>query len=341
MRLLMLSYGFFLNCSFLYSQNVTPDFIHAAIVNSREKLVSGEFFISGARTSPGSKADVKIQIYSAFDHSSNQLRFDQQEGATLLPLAELDVRNSKQDGGKCVIQPDRTLVWVNGSPAVVIHPGGHKITPQIKPFDVRNVGLLTNHGYSQWCSHTDLLKYIKQLWLTNNCKVSMLSRGVYQATDVHEGTTSKLVVTEEHGYLPVSFELSYGKVTDTSTVIWKKISDIWVPSKVISTIKFNDTRYGIEYDFNWLKVNESINSQLFMTRGMELPYGSGIISSNGKKSVQLGKIGDMTPSPKLAVLEPLPSPWWRSKTMITVVAAIAVITLIFAYWRFRLRRAAT
>jgi hypothetical protein len=130
-------------------------------------------------------------------------------------------------------------------------------------------------------------------------------------------------------------------LVETAEIDWIQINNIWVP-KTFSW-SFDAQSYKSEYKLNyeWISVNKPVNVEIFMTRGMELPTGTSIVGIDNQKTIQLGKIGDMTPNPRLARMEPeVPRPWWRTASGLgTLASGLAVVLLLVGYWRIRRRRA--
>jgi hypothetical protein len=171
---------FFLSTIFsisLFSEEYKSDFIIASIIDSRQKLISGEYTCSGSSTSNNRETGTStndIEIYSAFDFSTGKLRFDRQEGNNLIKGRNPKKLDSQQVGGKCAIHPDKVLVWINGDSATAIYPTNHKISGLVRPMDIRIVGLALHLNYYDYSPFDKSLDRLKNVYFGQTASVRRL-----------------------------------------------------------------------------------------------------------------------------------------------------------------------
>jgi hypothetical protein len=217
---------------------------------------------------------------------------------------------------------------------------------QIRPFDVRTVGLATYITYEHGSSFTEVIEDFQECMSRVKATVTRRDRQVVRIEWPSDGDTVSLDFDEAIGYLPVRLEFRSPdmkggfRTTELSTVEWKQVNKVWVPDHVtVSTGAKPGRVFSCDLRFEWEKVNQPVSPELFMTRGLELPDGALIARFDVKKTTQLGAVGDMTPNPKLAALEPPTPPWWWGwKGVTAVVAGVVAVAGSLVMFRRLSRR---
>ncbi len=305
----------------------TPEFVLAGFKDSRERLRTGEFRCTGTVIDDDptfGRLEGAVEIYGAFDFDAAKYRFDRTEDERQ-PKPGQKYFRGRDDwqvgkiGGKFVKTTERSIVWLNGEEAVVIRAAEPASRPprQVRPFDIRLVGIIGSVDIDQFLRMPEALGYLqKQFAATATVKVTRPSAD-YVRVELSDAAPAieQIDFDEKIGYLPVrqeQHEPKYG-VTSRAITEWERVAGVGVPKKWQLTTGAKPGRVrSFDLNFTWVKVNEPIAPETFMTRGMGAPEGADIVSVEMGKNLSLGKIGDLEPHPDLLEIEP-PAPksvWW-------------------------------
>jgi hypothetical protein len=273
-----------------------------------------------------------VELFAAFDHDADKLRFDRTE--VVWPAHAGEDPTRAPNGmplltGKWIKTPERSVVWrsikaKHSRSTVVVYPASVKPPSDVNPFDIRIVGICNVMGYLK---NTQMPKIVDGYTKSaSNGKVSRVDGTTVRLEWKDEFLRTIIDFDEKMGYLPTRYEERWlrhppGESNDpieTSTVRWTRVNGIWVP---VHLLQVSGTKPGPvdSYDltFEWESVNKPVPAELFMTRGMGLPDGTLIAADAGEPKggpmASLGKVGDLEPDPRLVDLEAdaaTPTPWW-------------------------------
>jgi hypothetical protein len=104
----------------------------------RDRLATGSFNAAGkivTESDARGRRETKIDLYHAFDFKKHLSRFDYFESTS-------EGEEPKQRGGRLIITPDgRMFQNVNNPKKVHIHSPSSNYPPEVRPFDVRVLGI--------------------------------------------------------------------------------------------------------------------------------------------------------------------------------------------------------
>ena len=328
----------------------------AWLQNSREKLRSGEFVAEGRYANFRENLSGPAKTYCAFDIDKKLWRFDQ-----ICPAIVFTHRRGKQPegfeikndaGGKLVLMPDRMIYWENGSRLVSIDNPKFAIPHWIQPWDVRSIGMLTIIGYMQAVKFDKVYSaFAKRDVNAKSSRMTRLNKNILRWEMIEKTNHVIVDFDESKGYVPIRYwagDSPDRRAPNTMPQHWSEVEyeqhgEIWLPKRFwISPYGKPGSDYGYEFTLTWSKVNEPIEPEKFMTRGMAIDEGTNILARAADgATLQLGKIGDLDPHPKLLKLEPQPPPepwaWW----VWTLIGVGVVGVLAIGIWvgRSQQRRA--
>jgi len=245
-----------------------------------------------------------------------------------------------------------------GEGGVLVRPVDSRPS-HLDPFDARLVGAISYISYFQPLTRFEESVEMMSLRLAEASVV--VSRPV--AGTVRLGWTKDKYTTlkdydEAKGYLPIRGELSEAsgsgggmKVFQWWDTTWIKVDGFWVPDTAVACLGDREkpqSRY--EMKFAWRSVNRPIPVETFTVRGLGIPDKIliGDARSGTGRAIGLGSVGDVTPDPRLAALDPvLDPPWWRGwrgvAAVVGALAGVVVGALVarLAWSRLRRGRAAS
>lgn len=343
----------------LCADEPSPEFVLAGYRDSCEKIRNGEFRVEGILVNDREdfgRLEGPVTIYSAFDFEANKIRFDRtgpirELKANKAYIAGKDDWKLGTEGGKYVWMPERSISFWNNDDAVVIRHGDH--TPHwAHAWDVRTVGLMTTNDYAKFPHYPMTIDNIQARVDWSKAKVTRQEPGIVRLEFPGTYTRTVLDFDEDKGYVLISLSLG-GLISPLNPsptiqtwthVDYRKFKGVWVPSYFwVGSGGKPGIGESYEFNFTWLKLNESIPPETFMTRGLELPTGTVITQARGNdttKSLHLGKIGDLEPNPLLLEMEP-PTPWaWWVWALIGVGVVVVLIGVGYGVWQLRKRRIA-
>lgn len=336
------------------------DYTLTGFHDSRQRLKTGVCVVQGRKVEiePAyGRLEGTVQLFIAFDHEAGLTRFDRTEPIRVAP----DGRRVPlpQTGwvvgteiGKYVKTPDRSLTWINDDPknttkgAVVIRRPEAAPYKQASPFDIRIVGVGNMILYEKNRQLDALFAGLKSR--AEEARVQQLDSSLTRLVFPSEIAETRIDFDESRQFVPVRCEVyEFGrdrmlaaKPSFESTTEWVKVSGVWVPAGLKLRYEINP-KQEISYDltFDWQRVNVPLPADLFQPRGMDLPDGLAILRSQPGKAgqvISLGRVGDLTPDPRLADSEPVPSdprPWprrhWPWLVAAVVVCAAGLVYLAF------------
>ena len=332
----------------------SAEFILAGFKDSRERLRTGEFRVDGKvvdESVSSGRLEGPIAIYSAFDFETNKLRFDR-TAPKRVPKPGKKTIGSKNDwvvgkqGGKYVWMPERTITWWMGEEGAIIDQGDYA-PDWAQPWDVRTVGIISVADLPDFPMFAETIGHYERRLREGKAFTKEISPGIIRF-DLREKITRIVIDFDMNkGYVPVMFAISglpqegqpEPPLQTRSIVKWEEHDGLWVPKYWwVGDSGQPGQGDGYEFNFTWLKVNEPIPPETFMTRGMEIPDGTKIAMMQEDKSIYLGKVGDLEPSPLLLEMEPADERWaWWVWTLIGV-AVLIVLTAIGFVTRSHLRK---
>jgi hypothetical protein len=328
---------------------LSVDFVLSGFVDSRERLREGAFRCRGTKIDEDPKTgrfQGDFSIFSCFSYEAGKTRFDRIETAFMPTKTSGWKPVPVEQGGKHVKLPDKTITWLEGERGVLIRSATSKAPAQIGLLDVRIIGVAPYINYEQSTPFEQIISDYRGWIGRSNGITTRRDQKIVRIEWSDRGRRMFLEFDESRGYIPVRLEYAdvdkNGKVviTDRSTVEWKQINKVWVPEHVTVANGMKPGRtITYDYRFEWEKVNEPVAPELFTTRGMGLPEDTLIAAVDGKRTIQLGSVGDMTPNPKLLALEAGPAkPWWqRWPGWLAGVGTLATLVGGVYLWRRRAR----
>ena len=317
--------------------------------------------VTRRRAGPGS-IDVPVSIYCAFDADAQRYRFDRSELVRPAPTGEVgvpppDASKTVTGGGKYVETPERVIAWNAEFPKYVrYYPVGYPrrhVARFINPFDPRILGLANWIIVSHDSKPNQLVPSFRKRLVEATATVSEPRPGLIRVRWLEKRQGLEIDFDRAVGYMPVRYadilSVKAGVASDpivSAVTTWQARGGVYVPV----TARFQDGRDDApdlqRYDLKltWDVVNGPVDEALFTARGMGLPKGT-LITDNTTNDVgsPLGKVGDLTPDPKLAVVEntpvpaPIPGPPPPNRPWLwpSVGAAVAVAAGALAWWRLR------
>jgi hypothetical protein len=306
-------------------------------------------------------------LFCAFDVDAKRFRFDRSEPVHRSPnsASEASLENLKkivQGGGKYAETPTRVVNWHAEVPKYVrYYPVGlprRQIAIRAYAFDPRILGLANwitvFHDYPP-----DRIVPAMREWLdVSPPAVTELRPGVTRVRWFKKNYGVEVDFDRAVGYMPIRYRDilptdngKLGEPIDSAVTTWQARDGVYVPV----TARFQEgtdnapdlRRYDLK--LTWDVVNGPVDESLFTARGLGLPKDT-LIVDNTTSNVgdRLGKVGDLSPDPKLAVVENTPvrsphappeAPPTRHWLWPAVGAAVAVIVVALFIWQVRNRRA--
>ncbi len=317
----------------------TADFVLRAFKDSRDRVRSGEFEFTGvvAEVRAGRPAiDDPFSATGWFDDDQGALRYDFVQQRRL-PDPKSGQLAPQQEIGKYVRLRDKSLHWSPGDTAVVVRPAPDRPS-HVRPFDPRSVGINNYIDYFQFRTYGEMVDILFEQVKGVAVTVTRPAPTIVRLEWAKAGTLSRIDFDVDKGYLPVRHEM--GGVpkpggtlnpTEWGLVEWVRVDGSWVPASAATySGAMGSAEDRHEVAFKWKSVNRPIPPAVFMTRGLGVSDGTLIADVRaGGRAIQLGAVGDMTPSPRLAVMEPPPSnPWWAGGRGVVIVAAAVGVTAV-------------
>ena len=340
------------------------DFLIKGMDDQRQRLRTGAYRASGRlyNDDPAlGKLDGPVTIFSAFDHETDKFRFDRlepiREGKITAPGADPQaVWAPKFVGGKMIRLPDRTISKSNDS--VMTRSGSMSPGDEanIKPFDVRAVGLFYWSSLSSIRSTTypQMLEYYER---ERPEEVVEERRGIWRITwTFPEDTTMTLRrivwLDQNSGYSPIRMELKYRSSSMPaghwpapmleSETTWVEHAGVWVPKTYRVVAKHSaPVIQGYDLSFDWEIVNGEVPARVFTIEGLSLPKNGMVVDNSLGKNIIIGSIGadhkvidrTMTPPPPPAP----PRRAWQGWTWLPYgFGTFGILVIGLAAWlRFR------
>jgi hypothetical protein len=227
----------------------TPDELILGIDDSRTRIVSGIFTISGTTTEFSQGIENKKVLedcYVVFDYNKGFYRFD------------------RKGKGKYLVTPDCTFERLQNNPSskeaiIIQHSRDYKPNINICPFDIRSLGFFACVGNYYNFNYNDF-----RLFLTQNIKPLDTKDGVLayiafihkNANDSNKDIypTYKIWVDKKNNYATSRIEVG---TTSISELTWKNIGDTYVP--VTFRQRYNSVNSGLKVDADWVLTWEMVN----------------------------------------------------------------------------------
>jgi hypothetical protein len=281
------------------------DFYLTRMLAERQKVRSGEFVVSGTKSSkfpatPELDNSARVMIFCAFDES--RIRWDNLESGifTESPLTSRPKRRPGMLERKFVRTPQTSVTWSQGmgSNQIVLSPPNARSEPMLF-FDVHGLGLM------KW----------EDLNRSDGRKVDTTVAGLKKrprdrSVDLSDPRYVQLVFSTElqgwshelrywlrpdQGFAPVRLEASTRnldspeespRVSERAETSWEQIDDVWLPVKLEITRPqmFSDDR--LAWKIRWRSVNKPIDDARFGWKDFGTPETVPVIDvTNGRAVV--------------------------------------------------------
>jgi hypothetical protein len=340
------------------------DYVLTGFQDSRQRLKTGVCSVQGRKIDIDpvyGRLEGEVRLFVAFDYDAGLLRFDRTEPIRVGPDGNRDPLPKAgwvvgSEVGKYVKTPSRTLMWINDNPrtatkgALVVHGPGLRAYKQASPFDIRVVGA---GNYLVYTKNGQLDALVAGL-RSREGEAQVERPAPDRARLVFRSTVSEIRIEfdESRQFVPTRCVATDrrpdGKLADRpsfeSSTDWVKQVGVELPARLqLRYAASPQQELSYDLNFEWQRVNEPLPAELFQPQGMELPDGLAILRPQGGRvggTVSLGRVGDLTPDPRLAAEVPEPSdprPWVR-RNWYWVVGAVTLAVLTVYALIGRLRR---
>jgi hypothetical protein len=326
-------------------------FVWEGMKDHRQRLRSGVLKMNGRMLDhqPGAwKLDGDVAIFIAFDEGGRRLRFDRSE-----PVLDPETRGSGEarqmtGGGRYVRLPDRSYSYVNGELITETREPDETISTEIRPFDVRGLGLY------YWLDLAEGGVYYDEI--VGNWEKVQPDRTVDEGDGLYrvewtlaDGALRRLLwIDESRGFAPVRFELLYRDesaeggwsepkvVSETS---WEQSGDAWIPASYRLEDFQGAPRHRLyELAIRWESVNEPVAPPLFTLEGLELDRGIVLVDRRLGRPIPVGEIG-AGHEPVMSFSAPIgddsapgsPTPRRYLPIVLLAVAPAILAALVYAY----------
>jgi hypothetical protein len=254
--------------------------------SSLESITSGKFRAVGKSGWAEKSGDPIVsndsELFCVFDFARNQLRFDREQ-----MILNSDEQAAAKDErqlviGRQVISNDRRLDWNSFVPNEIrVTRSETKIGSVAQPFDIRTLGSAGIISLSKNISLADTFAKMAEQQIvsvertSNGLRVIEWKLSSEQAAPIQFIASKRVWFDDAQGGCPVRFEVlqtDSGKdiVHEKSRIVWKKVSDVWVPSKSMVGYgpRGGETELA-EYAYQWESVNEPVSDEFFTAKGMK------------------------------------------------------------------------
>ena len=337
------------------AQEPSAEFIMNGFKDSRQRLRTGHYSCEcdyATESAKGAKSNTHLTLSAWFDYDTDSFRYDQTGSPPGRRLSRQNRPGFDRAGGKYIKKPTQSILWQTGDNFVKVDGSKIDYSSVIMVLDTRSVGLCSYLNYRNPIGFNELFEGCLSRMRRDKVSVRRVGSKLLRIDQPIAGGRLQIDFDESRGYLPISLTAfnttkQRGKlqneqretIVESAQVEWTKINEVWIPKSVIAISGAKpQSVFRAELRFEWQQVNQTIEPAVFTTRGLGLPDGTliGDARNGGERPVMLGAIGDMTPNPRLALIEPpAPRPWWQGWP--TYAAAVAVFIAIGVGVRFWLR----
>jgi hypothetical protein len=277
---------------------MTPKGTVSALVNSREKLRSGEARAHWKWTTPKYKESADWRLY--FDHDKGLSRVD---------------RCVINDGHRSirVDTPEESIIYVPVSGIITRHPPGAPALKHGYVFDVRTTGLAAlisiKGNAATWPRFLAMLERDGRASLRTESDGTLCV--TWSKTKVVETPDGKLLerfghsfwVDSKRSFVPVRATFFSGASPDPSVdgsriseiveTEWTEQQGIMVPHRCAWKLPLNNQ--SAELTFEWVSVNGPVDEKLFAPEGLGAPKGTLVVNDQLGKDFIESTIGEEPP----------------------------------------------
>jgi hypothetical protein len=255
------------------------DFYLNGMLAERQKLHSGEFVVSGTKSSkfpamPELDNSARVMISCAFDES--RIRWDNLESGIVME-SPLTSRRPGVLEQTFVRTPQRSVIWAQGmgSNQIVLLPPNARLEPLLF-FDVRALGLMTCEDLNRSDGRKVETTIAALKKRPRDGSVDLSDPRYVQLVFLTElqGWSNELRywLRPDQGFAPVRLEASTRnldspegsrRISERTETSWERIDDVWLPVKLEITRpqKFSDDR--LAWKIRWRSVNKPIDDARF------------------------------------------------------------------------------
>lgn len=281
----------------------TTDFVLAGLRDNRQQMQRGSFRVTGQLSFDFGAEPRRgpVEIFCAFDWSNDLLRFDRTEPDQ---MPSQGARPSALWGGKIARNRTTVDIWLLNDTSVVTSPSDKRLPEQVRPFDVRGVGL---YSWITGSSFETTFDRLMTFYSENRPVQVTVEDGVYHFVviqDAKKYAEMKLDVWIDgtKGYSPIRLERRFRTYKESNTkwpepdsvseTTWAQIQGVWVPS----TWKIDQRRQGkikkaYALSFEWEAINSALDARLFTKEGFNLEKGTYLIDRQLNRPIVTGRIG--------------------------------------------------
>jgi len=280
----------------------------AGVLDQRERLRSGEFLATGTVRILDAKLGElhgDVELYSAFDHDRELLRFDRKQpvrrtlltdfdGNGMPPLSPDDWRSEEWEA-RGVFLRDSVTGWHSTVPSTiqVMSNESADIAKLVRPFDVRILGLSVGNAIDTGGTFQQCRDALERRTITG---VVADTEHIYRL-DMTAGKrglmTYSIWIDERQGFSPVRMEARWSRGSShsvsssvpvsTVATVWQRLGDTWVPESLSATDSANTVESTLVYDlaFTWIAVNESPKEEVLTANALAAGHPARVINTTG------------------------------------------------------------
>lgn len=251
--------------------------------DSRQQLETGVFRASGREVEMSLRGQVEndVEIFCAFDTPENRLRFDRTSTSAGNNAATTATVRWYRTRSESAFKTD-------GRAEVSIRPPDERAPRDVKPFDIRALGLAYQDGLQKFVPFEDAYRAYSAALASPT--ITTEADDIFVLHWVLEGNYMQRTVwvNAREGFTPFRLELAYtkGRPLDTVAVSYRadiaytEFEGVWVPTS-LSAVDHPDNAsqlpWSLDLAFEWEAVNREIPNALFTEQGLGARAGDRII----------------------------------------------------------------